>query len=99
MKERLALFLGGLLHDVGKLYVKRSRSNPFGDYEKDFKYLHAAYSYEFIKSRVSEELRDLALQAAFHHKPESSHPDAKDELYAVRKLYQAADQFVSKERS
>ncbi len=103
MNERYLIALGGLLHDIGK-FVQRGTNKKASEADK-FGYAHAQLSYEETKRMLdilgieNEDERNLVLSACFHHKPDTDHPEAPEDLYWVRALFRLADWYGSTERS
>ncbi len=103
MEKRTLIALGGLLHDIGK-FVQRAekRKSKSRDF---FGYAHAELSYDFTKSILdgfggfSDDDKHLVLSASFHHKPDTKHPDTREEEFPVRALFRLADWYASVERS
>ncbi len=106
LEERILLSMGGLLHDIGKLYQRayeeeRKRVKEGGI----FKYAHAKVSYEVIGKvlnglKIEDRTHRLfVLSSAFHHNPLVEAADAPPELLSVRAIYRLADWYASTERS
>ncbi len=97
MKERDAIILGALLHDIGKFYQRTGKKQdyservmqsccPFNKEINDFTHKHGLWSGQFAKEIFGEgEVENLCL---FHHKPR----DLGD------KIIQLADWLSSGER-
>ena len=106
--ERILIAIGGLFHDIGKLF-QRANEGKGKYYKKEdtehFGYAHAGISYEKVKEILetlkidNEKDKNLILSACFHHKPETEHPEAPEELFTVRALFRLADWYASTERN
>ena len=108
MRERLLIALGGLLHDIGKFLQRAGKDDSQSLRAKDkehFGYAHASLSYEATEEILDKlgiedkDDRKLVLSACFHHKPDTKHDEADNELFPVRALFRLADWYASVERS
>ena len=98
--ERILLALGGLLHDIGKL--SQRGGEKLEESVDLFGYQHAAYSLQAIRvleDRLEEQKFLRIAQACFHHKPDSEHELAPEDLKVFREIFRLADIYASKERS
>lgn len=93
--EKLAL--AGLLHDIGKFYLRTTPKEDISNYNKeDFKYEHALYSYiaikkffrEYLEKNLNLNPEEIANIASKHHNPSNE----------LEKIMQIADWFSSAER-
>ncbi len=90
--------IGGLFHDIGKFYQRtENEETKVKDYEKDFKYQHAALSLAAIEKELSEGLKSvftdeeikIIKDGTYHHAPKEY----------IQQVFQKADWFSSSERS
>jgi CRISPR-associated protein Csm1 len=101
---KIALALGGLLHDIGKVFLRVMKDEEIRsiysaiarefDYKEEFGYAHAYNTSLFFKKFKIED--PIILSSAYHHAPEKA---GEDERVLFAKIYQQADWLASSERS